>query len=126
MMIMSSPDEEVLFPVQPWNDVRFSDTSGRIFSRADLFSYKLIFFLFAAGWSPPCRQFLTTLKRAYQQITAKNGDLSLQIVYVSHDETHNHFKQSFSDMPCWVAVGYQQVEQCREFFTQKNPPRFPP
>mmetsp|Transcript_25850 Transcript_25850/g.65172 ORF Transcript_25850/g.65172 Transcript_25850/m.65172 type:complete len:218 (+) Transcript_25850:176-829(+) len=97
------------FPVESWSDIRFQDNRGRAFSRADVFSYKKVFFLFAANWNPICKLFVKQLADHYKAIQKCRGEGALQIVYVSFDENSVEFAKFFQQMP-WLAVPYRETE----------------
>lgn len=97
------------FPFATWNDIRYVDSHGAAYSRKDLFSYNVVGLFFSASWSPPCKQFCPLLAESFLKIRAKYGEMSFQVVFVSHCEKQGDFRKYLSTMP-WVAVPYQRNE----------------
>ncbi|XP_066378874.1 probable nucleoredoxin 1-1 [Miscanthus floridulus] len=62
---------------------------------------KTVLLYFSAKWCGPCRAFLPTLVKEYNNIKAKNSDF--EIVFISSDRDQSSFDDFFSQMP-WLAV----------------------
>ncbi|KAF2286668.1 hypothetical protein GH714_023413 [Hevea brasiliensis] len=58
---------------------------------------------FSAHWCPPCRAFLPTLIKAYQEIKAK--DDAFEVIFISSDRDQASFDEYFAEMP-WLALPF--------------------
>ncbi|KAF2286653.1 hypothetical protein GH714_023240 [Hevea brasiliensis] len=64
---------------------------------------KNILLYFSAHWCPPCRAFLPTLIKAYQEIKAK--DDAFEVIFISSDRDQASFDEYFAEMP-WLALPF--------------------
>ncbi|KAL7149100.1 hypothetical protein ABFS83_05G016500 [Erythranthe nasuta] len=64
---------------------------------------KDILLYFSAHWCPPCRAFLPTLTKAYEEINKSNK--RLEVIFISSDRDQKAFEDYFSEMP-WLALPF--------------------
>lgn len=68
---------------------------------------KIVGFLFAANWYPPCRGFIQLLAGVYEDL--KSSVPHFEIVYVSSDEDMDAFNSFYETMP-WLAIPFSDLE----------------
>ncbi|KAL7149114.1 hypothetical protein ABFS83_05G017600 [Erythranthe nasuta] len=64
---------------------------------------KDILLYFSANWCSPCRAFLPTLTKAYEEINKNNK--RLEVIFISGDTDQKAFEDYFSEMP-WLALPF--------------------
>ncbi|EYU22493.1 hypothetical protein ABFS82_05G016100 [Erythranthe guttata] len=64
---------------------------------------KDILLYFSAHWCRPCRAFLPTLTKAYEEINKNNK--RLEVIFISSDRDQKAFEDYFSEMP-WLALPF--------------------
>ncbi len=64
---------------------------------------KVVAVYFSAHWCPPCRNFTPMLKEFYNEL--KSMGTSIEIVFVSSDNSQQSFNEYYEIMP-WLAIPY--------------------
>lgn len=86
------------------------DTQDKVAVSSMCGRHAVVGLYFSAHWCPPCRGFTPLLVDFYNSLKLKNGDVKLEIVFVSWDKDVSGFWDHFSAMP-WLALPFDPDKQ---------------
>lgn len=94
------------------------DTQDKVAVSSMCGRHAVVGLYFSAHWCPPCRGFTPLLVDFYNSLKLKNGDVKLEIVFVSWDKDVSGFWDHFSAMP-WLALPFDPDKQKKSKLAKK-------